>query len=182
MTAKHGEAGFTLIELMISLALFGLIAVAGLALVEGTLGIEARTGGRLDRLAEVQRAIYVVTLDLEQLADGELSGAADGLSFNRRAAALGGIPVPVRYALDGTTIGRHLGSPTGGGSQRLLAGVSALRWSFYEPGAGWIDRWPPAPDRAEEWPAAVSAEIMLAGGAPGPSGALRRVVALPSRP
>lgn len=182
MMARSGEAGFTLIELMISLALFGLIAVAGLALVDGTLGVEARTGGRLDRLAEVERAIHVITLDLEQMADGELSGAADALSFNRRAAALGGIPVPVRYALGGATIDRHLGGPAEGASQRLLTGVSGLRWRFYDPGRGWIDRWPPAPEQAEDWPAAVSAEIVLASGAPGPSGALRRVVALPSRP
>ena len=35
--AEPGQAGFTLIELMISLGLFALIAVAGLALVEGII-------------------------------------------------------------------------------------------------------------------------------------------------
>lgn len=182
MIPRDGEAGFTLIELMISLALFGLIAVAGLALVEGVLGIEARTGGRLDRLAELQRALYVVTLDLEQVTDGTVEGSGDALSFNRRAPALGGIPVPVRYALAGGELDRVLGGPGSGGTQRLLTGVSKVHWRFYEPERGWVDRWPPGPEQAEAWPAAVAAEIALEGGTPGPNGLVRRVVALPSRP
>lgn len=182
MIAKDSEVGFTLIELMISLALFGLIAIAGLALVEGVLGIEQRTGGRLDRLAELQRAIYVVTLDLEQVADGDVSGTADALSFSRRAAALGGIPVPVSYTLAGGALDRNLGGPSGGGAQRLLTGVSEVRWRFYEPERGWLDRWPPSSEQAEVWPAAVAAEMVLTSGGTGPSGVVRRVVALPARP
>ncbi|WP_226948552.1 PulJ/GspJ family protein, partial [Rhizorhabdus wittichii] len=70
------EAGFTLIELMISLALFGLIALAGLALVDSLMGIRDRTEGRLDRLAEVQRAMYVIDNDLTQISPGPLQGDA----------------------------------------------------------------------------------------------------------
>lgn len=182
MTPRDDEAGFTLLELMISLALFGLIAVAGLALVDGVLGIEARTGGRLDRLAELERALYVMTLDLEQVAEGRVEGTGDALSFNRRAPALGGIAVPVRYALEGGVLDRILGGPAGGGTQRLLTGVSEIHWRFYEPGRGWLDRWPPVPQQADAWPAAVAAEITLASNTPGPSGFVRRVVALPARP
>jgi general secretion pathway protein J len=41
---EAGEAGFTLIELMISLGLFALIAVAGLALVEGIINVQVPSG------------------------------------------------------------------------------------------------------------------------------------------
>lgn len=182
MIPRESEAGFTLIELLISLLLFGLIAVAGLALVDSVLGIEERTGSRLDRLAEVQRAVYVLTLDLEQVANGPVESSGNVLSFNRRAAALGGIPVPVRYALKGDVLGRTVGGPAGDARQRVLTGVSALRWRFYTPQGGWIDRWPPDPAQAKAWPVAVAAEIRLAGDTPGPTGLLRRVVALPARP
>ncbi len=173
-----GEAGFTLIELMISLALFGLIAVAGLAMVDGLLGIQSRTDGRLTRLADMQRAMFVLTSDLDQIADGPVTGDGATLAFRRTAPLIGGAAVPVRYGVVAGMFGREVG----GLPQRLLGGVAALRWRFYERGAGWIDRWPPDPTRAKEWPVAIAGEMVVAGGLPGPSGTLRRVVLLPARP
>jgi len=183
MSPPRGEAGFTLIEMMVSLALFGLIATAGLALVSGVLGIETRTGGRLDRIAELQRAMYVLTLDIEQVADADVSGGGDVLRFSRHAAALGGAAVPLGYRLDGDRISRTPDAgPGAGGAQPLLRGVSALRWRFYAPGAGWIERWPPPGFDRRTWPAAIEARIVLTRDETGPAGVLRRVVALPARP
>ncbi|PTQ09857.1 prepilin-type cleavage/methylation domain-containing protein [Sphingomonas oleivorans] len=178
MSRRAGEAGFTLIELMISLALFGLIALAGVALVDSVLGIRARTDGRLERLGDMQRAMFVLTNDIEQVARGPVVGTSETLSFSRHMASVTGLPVPVHYALAGGTLGRSLGT---GGTQRLLTHVSGVHWRYYKPGQGWLDRWPPGQDQAQAWPAAISVDIMLDGG-PGSSGLLRRVVALPSRP
>lgn len=177
-----GQAGFTLIELMISLALFGLIAMAGLALVDGLLGIQRRTEGRLDRLAEVQRAMYVLDNDLSQVAGGELRGDGAVISFSRPLPAEGGMPVLVGYQLGAGTLLRSIRGPgLPQGQQRVLQGVGSLRWSYFRPGLGWIDRWPPAPELAGQWPAAVAADIVLApGGAV--TGRLRRVVPLPAHP
>jgi general secretion pathway protein J len=86
--------------------------------------------------------------------------------------------VAMHYGLAGGVLRREIG----GAPQRLLSGVSGLRWRFYEPGVGWIDRWPPDPERSAEWPAAVAAELVLPPGLPGPAGNLRRVVSLPARP
>ncbi len=66
----HGQGGFTLLELMISLGLFALIAVAGLALVDSVIGVDGRTEARLDRVADLQRAMVVVSSDLDQIAPG----------------------------------------------------------------------------------------------------------------
>ncbi len=176
------EAGFTLIELIISLALFALIAMAGLALVESLLGVQGGTEGRLDRLAEIQRAMFVIDNDLAQIATGPVAGQADQLSFSRPITAVGGLPVRMRYAVVGGTLGRSLdGRGLPGISQQMLAGIASLRWTFYTPATGWIDRWPPSPEQASEWPSAVAADIMLAPGR-GASGSLRRVVALPAKP
>lgn len=178
-----GEAGFTLIEVMIALALFGLIALAGLALVDSVLGIEQRTGRRLDRLADLQRAMFVMTSDLEQIAAGRLTGGGDALAFSRPVAAAGGVPVTVRYALAGGTIGRAVAVPGGpSGTQMLLPGVAALRFRFWTAATGWAGRWPPDPTLADTWPAAVAADITLAPGTPGPGGTLTRIVPLPVHP
>ena len=172
------EQGFTLIELMISMALFGLIAIAGLAMVDGLLGIQARTDGRLERLADVQRTLFVLTADLDQVGSGPIAGGGADLSFVRSAPALGGVMVSVRYAFTDGVVRREIaGSP-----QRLLAGVTGLRWRFYEPDLGWVERWPPDPARAADRPAAVAAELVLPPGFAGATGSLRRVVALPARP
>jgi general secretion pathway protein J len=182
MTPPPRETGFTLIELIISLALFALIAMAGLALVDGLMGIQHRTEGRLDRLADIQRAMFVIDNDLGQLTGGAFEGAGDSLSFTRPVNAAGGLPVRLRYSLQGGTIARSLdgrGMPQA--SQRLLGGVAALRWSYYVPAQGWSDRWPPSPELQGKWPAAVAADIDLAPG-PGVQGHLRRVVALPVQP
>jgi general secretion pathway protein J len=182
LEGKRSEAGFTLVELLISLVLFALIAMAGLALVEGLLGIQHRTEGRLDRLAEIQRAMFVLDNDLGQISAGPLEGQGDRLSFNRPVAAVGGLPVRVGYALGGGTLARSLeGRGLPGGAQHLLGGVASLRWSFYAPGVGWADHWPPNPDMDKKWPTAIAADIALAPGA-GPTGSLRRVVALPAQP
>lgn len=176
------QAGFTLIELIISLALFALIAMAGLALVEALMGIRDRTEGRLDRLAELQRAMYVIDNDLSQVTAGRIEGGAAEIGFDRPLAAEAGLPVRVGYQLGAGTLLRSVrGRGLPQASQRVLQGVGAVRWSFYQPGSGWVDRWPPAPDLADSWPAAVAADIVLAPGGP-VKGSVRRVVNLPARP
>jgi len=84
-----GEAGFTLIELIISLALFALIAMAGLSLVEALLNIQQRTSGRLDRLAELQRAMYVLDNDLTQASAGPITGECERTRVLSSSAAAG---------------------------------------------------------------------------------------------
>lgn len=177
-----GEAGFTLIELIISLALFGLIAMAGLALVDALMGIRDRTEGRLDRLAEIQRAMYVIDNDLSQASNGPIAGDANAVSFNRPLAAEGGMPVQVHYQLGSGVLLRSLrGRGLPQGAQRVLQGVGTIRWSYYRPQGGWIDHWPADADQADSWPAAIAADIALAPGGT-VRGSVRRVVSLPARP
>jgi general secretion pathway protein J len=168
------DQGFTLIELMISLGLFALIAVAGLALVDSVLGVQGRTEVRLDRLADIQRAMMVVAGDLDQVAAGPVAGQGAALSFTRSAPGFGGAAVPVRYALVAGALVRSAGGPP----QRVLDGVGGANWRFF--GTAWTDRWPPSEAEKDAWPRAVALELQ-AGGKPGPAGTLRRVIVLPAR-
>ncbi len=171
MTRRPDDAaGFTLLELMISLGLFALIAVAGLALVDSVIGVDGRTEARLDRVADMQRAMVVISSDFDQIAPGPLAGDAAGVRFARAAPGFGGPPVAVAYRVAGGRLLRVVG----GRPQLVLGDVQAARWQYFD--GGWLPGWPPAPDRATAWPRAVSVELQLGGTA---GGTLRRVVTLP---
>lgn len=169
------EAGFTLIELMISLSLFALIAIAGLALVDGIIKVQGRTEQRLDRLADVQRTMFVVASDLDQIASGRMTGGGNTLGFTRAAPGIGGASVPLRYVAAGGALVRTIGPAT----QPVLSGVAEARWRFWD--GAWVDRWPLRDEDKERWPRAVALEMDVAGPGGTPV-SLRRVVALPVRP
>lgn len=169
------QAGFTLIELMISLGLFALIAVAGLALVDGIISVQGRTEKRLDRLADLQRAMFVVTSDLDQIAPGPISGGRAGISFTRSAPGIGGAAVKLDYAAAGGALVRRVGPLP----QVVLAGVGQAQWRFWD--GTWVDRWPVREEDEKRWPRAVELRMQAAG--PGGTPAtLRRVIVLPVRP
>ncbi|MGN7999430.1 PulJ/GspJ family protein [Sphingomonas sp. 22176] len=172
---EAGESGFTLIELMISLGLFALIAVAGLALVDGILRVNGRTEARLDRLAALQRTMFVLTSDLDQVASGPIQGGADRLSFVRSATGAGGLTTPVRYGVAGGTLVRLAPAP-----QLLLPGVVRARWRFWD--GAWVDRWPlnDSDEAKARWPRAIALDVEAAGPGGTPV-ALHRVVTLPFR-
>ena len=175
MKPRPEEGGFTLLELIISLGLFALIAVAGLGLLDSVLNVQGRTEERLNRLADLQRAMFVVQSDLDQITRGAVSGGGPSIGFTRMAGGQGGPPMPVRYDAAQGALVRSAPQP-----QPLLQGVAGAKWRFRD-GDRWVDRWPVSDERKEEWPRAVSLEMHIAG-AQGPQGALRRVVVLPDQP
>lgn len=166
------EAGFTLIEVMISLALFGLIAVAGLALVSGIINVQGRTDVRLERLGALQRTMFVLSSDIEQIVYGNVEGGDGAVAFKRAAPGTSGVPVAIRYAVEGGTLVRTIG----GRPQQLLTGVGAARWRFWD--GEWVDRWPRNPQEPARWPRAIEVEMQVASPG-GPKGSLRRLVVLP---
>lgn len=173
MTPASGEAGFTLLEVLVALILFALIALAGVALIDTVLDVQARTDGRLDRLADVERAMVVVTRDLTEIADAPLVGSARGIGFDRHGP--GGV-AGVSYRLTGETFERI----AGGRTQILVDHVGGLRWRYYAAPRGWQDRWPATDAQGRGWPAAVALDVTFVGA--GIAGPLRRVVVLPVRP
>jgi general secretion pathway protein J len=168
------ESGFTLIELMISLGLFALIAVAGLAMVQGIINVQGRTEIRLDRLAELQRTVFVVTSDIDQIATGRVSGnPREGLKFTRAAPGMGGARIEIQYLVAGGMLVRKGGPAV----QRLLPGVTAARWRFWD--GEWRDRWPMTAEAADIWPRAIEMELQIVSPKGGPAGTIRRVIVLP---
>ena len=63
------SAGFTLIEVMISLAIFGMIAAAGVALLAFSVRAQGTTDAVLDDLGAMNRLSSILTADLAQAQD-----------------------------------------------------------------------------------------------------------------
>ncbi|WP_068072587.1 type II secretion system minor pseudopilin GspJ [Novosphingobium lentum] len=66
ITVSRSEAGFTLVEMLIALAIFAVIAGGALALLRFSVDAELASRHRTDRIAEDRRFLAVWTADLAQ--------------------------------------------------------------------------------------------------------------------
>jgi general secretion pathway protein J len=154
---RQPQAGFSLIEVLVALALFAVIAGAGVSVLDQILRTQTQTDGRLDRLADLQRMMHLVTLDLSLAAPGSVTGDGAGV-------AVGGIS----YALADDVLRRTVGPAT----QDLLAGAASVEWQYLDQDRIWGATWPPATGGAQL--RAVAVTVFLDG-----DRQLRRVVAVP---
>ena len=90
--AAGRQRGFTLLEVLVSLALFGLIAAAGVTVMAYAVDSQGVLRERMDRLGEFQRSRALLRADLSQAAvrlvrrsDG--SSARDAFTGNRPGEA-----------------------------------------------------------------------------------------------
>lgn len=183
------DAGFTLVEAIISLALFALIALAGFGLLDSVLNVQHRTQDSLDELGRMQRAMLIVDQDFTRLSQGPWIEADKAMILAR--ATLAGERTKIRYRLTDDRLERVIGDGSAPRVQVLLDKVAGLTWTCFEAGA-WRPDCPPAPDMtapdtvgpavARPRPAAVALTIVLAGRAPMRGGTLRRVMRPPAQP
>ena len=69
MTPSRSEAGFTLIEVMVSLLIFGMIAAAGVAILSFSVRAQGTTGAKLDDMTALTRTVSILSADLAQARD-----------------------------------------------------------------------------------------------------------------
>jgi general secretion pathway protein J len=178
MGETSSTAGFTLIELLVALVLFALISLAGLSLVEAMIRLERGSSHRLERLADVQRALFLVSADFGQLVDGP-DRTAQGIVFRRLASD--GVH-DVLYRTDESGLHRVVD----GGDRLLLGGVGHVGWRFAKHG-GWTGEPRSRSDAVR--PSAVELTFQLqpdAGHLPdeasGVAGPVRKLIELPAEP
>jgi general secretion pathway protein J len=194
MKRARSRQGFTLVEVLIAMALFALIGIAGFTLLDGVLRTQGATETRLSRLAEIQRAMLVISTDLDQVT-GSLAGSGAALALQK--TDLSGGVVNVQYDLTGDRLTRTLSGAAGTRTQILLEDVASVRWSFHRRRGDWLDAWPqPAPPLAEPAPVtvpggpaaptsvsqgitAIGLDLEMAGLDGQPGATLRRVVSIP---
>jgi general secretion pathway protein J len=174
----RGGNGFTLVELLVSLFIFGMLSAAGVALLSFSVRAQEAADARLGDLADFRRAGALLTGDLAQAAprlarDG--AGTARP-AFEGRGGEQGGVALAfvrrgwenlddtpraslqrVEYSLADGRLERRV-YPRLDGSAPLAAttmveGVRRIRLRYRDGEGNWRERWDPT--KATELPRAV---------------------------
>lgn len=174
---RPGEAGFTLVEVMVALLIFGMIAAAGVAVLSFSVRAQGAATAKLDDVAALNRLEAVLSADLAQALvrptrdEGgarlpAFVGTAEGVALVRGGwTNLDAEPRPgiqrVAYRLAGDRLER-ISWPMPDGAAPLppavlLEHVRAFRLRYRLDGA-WSDRW----DGAAGAPLPQAAEVTLA--------------------
>ncbi|WP_343050842.1 type II secretion system minor pseudopilin GspJ [Sphingomonas jinjuensis] len=157
----RGESGFTLVEVMIALLIFSMLAAGGIAILAFSVRAQAAQSKRLDDIGALARTMAILSADLAQARDRPsrdeggtmlpaFVGAADGsMRFVRAGwSNLDAAPRPgiqkVAYRLGDKSLER-IGYPQVDGAPPLvtavlLGNVSAVSARYRFRGA-WSDRW-----------------------------------------
>ena len=162
---KPRPQGFTLLEILIALALFSLLGIMAYGGLRSLQTAQTVVSEHSVRAVEVQRALEKIRQDLEQTQNflwvaqtNVMQLNANGLAFTR-----GGINNPrqlarselqwVRYQLQDGTLTREstqvmsdpeLQNEPAKQKLNLLSKVKRVQWRFLEPNNQWQTQWPPS--------------------------------------
>lgn len=181
-----GQQGFTLVELLVALVIFGLLSAAGVALLSFSVRSQELASERLDEIGDFRRFSAIATSDFAQAAP-RLSRDENGVV---RPAFLGGTGqaelVSLSFVrrgwenLDGSSrsslqkvqyrlrdnrlerVGhRHVDGAAPMDPVTLVEGVRSLRLRYRDGRGDWRERWDPA--RPAEMPLVVEMIVELEG-------------------
>ena len=161
MTARRAaERGFTLVEVMVALMIFGMIAAAGVAILSFSIRAQGATAARLDDGSALARTVSALSADLAQAMPraardegGTLRPAFIGEGGTLMLVRGGWTNIDAAPRATGQKVGWQLvddalvriGYPQIDGAAALppvpmLAGVQAMQLR-YRYGGAWSDRW-----------------------------------------
>jgi general secretion pathway protein J len=179
------QRGFTLLELVIALAIFAMVGLAGAGLYESLTRTHVHVDQHEYALRSLQRAMAVMERDIMQVAD-DRGGSSVGLQQGQLSFVRGNWRNPldqsrserqfVSYRLVDGVLWRHSSSPEMEGIQKvaLLKNVRDLKWRLHAPKNGWIEESPLGAGQRSKHANAVELTLSV-----GRFEQIRRVILLP---
>lgn len=197
------KRGFTLLEILIALAIFAILAMLSLSALTSVIDSRRSSDANAERLSERQMALAIFERDLSQLApratreaSGELAAPFQGnvgqLSFTR-----GGFLNPLQETtqsdltrvsyVGGSGLQRQIwpvldAAPGTQGQTRALLTAESVQFTYFDAQRGAHPSWPPEETTETEetpalFPTAIRLHINL-----GAEGILERYVAISAQP
>ena len=179
------QAGFTLLELVIAIAIFALLGIGCWRLFDSVVRAERSSTAHQHTLRSVQRAVALIERDVLHVQTSAkkpgLTLSANQLSL-RRANWRNPLGQPrselqdVSYQLDNGVLWRQSRGLEGGAlqQQKLLSDVRSVRWRLYDRKNGWRQQWPTRKGTATDGPKALELQLSV-----GRFEGIRRVLLLP---
>lgn len=157
--------GFTLVEMLVALAIFALLSLGALALLRTSLASQRSVTSALDASAATIRARAMIANALAAAQpqlhqnDAAFVGSGDAMTL---ASAIDGQLVRARFMLaDGALVRSRADGST---PARLIDGVRMLRITYRGADGHWVDHWPGGGGGNAPLPRAVALHIEAAGG------------------
>lgn len=191
MTPPRSARGFTLVEMVVALLIFAILAGAGVALLRASVDTQEAVDGALADLGSAARLRALLAADLSQAVVRPIDGAPRGFAGSsgelrlvrtfepaERQAGASGLQA-VRYEVQGGRFLRQTLSPDGravGAPATLARDVASLALRFRGSDGGWRSAWSPGLTDAP-LPRAVELRVQRRGEAE-----VTLVVALPEGP
>lgn len=148
MPVSNRQQGFTLLELVIAMAIFAVLGLACWRLFDGVIRAERSSSSHERDMRTLQRAIAVIERDALQVTAQPMVLRQGVLQLQRgnwrnpldqaRSEVLN-----VTYRLDKGTLWREsqgAGQPVPQ-QQKLLSNVRELQWRMYDDKQGWRSEW-----------------------------------------
>ena len=179
-----GERGFTLVEMLVALSIFAVIAAMGVSLLRSSVDTQNAVQARLQGMSGINRVRAVMANDLAQAVQrstrgqaGEpvpaFVGSSNGFAFvHAGAGSLDGSPRPnverVGYALTGGEWRRATQPMLDGTAlsdgDRLIGDVTAAAVRYRDAQGNWSESW--NSDPGDRLPRAVEVRLTRTGRAP----------------
>ncbi|MHC8316577.1 type II secretion system protein GspJ [Pseudomonas sp. LB3P31] len=176
---KNKQKGFTLLELVIAMAIFALLGLASWKLFDSVLRVQQGTAAHERELRSLQRAMAVIERDVLHVTEQPVLLKQTVLQL-QRSNWRNPLDQPrsgrqmLTYRLDNGVLWRE-SQAEGAQSvqrQRLLDDVRQLRWRVFDSQSGWSRDW--ASDLGRKTSMALELQVSV-----GRFGAIHRVLLLP---